>query len=72
MENKRKTKLYVKNFPLHMKEENLKEIFIDSKEIKIVRNYAIVEFNSEEEALNALNSKKNMDIYESKLHVEFY
>jgi len=72
VENKRKTKLYVKNFPLHMKEENLKEIFIDSKEIKIVRNYAIVEFNSEEDALNALNSKKNMDIYDSKLHVEFY
>lgn len=55
-----------------MKEENLKEIFIDSKEIKIVRNYAIVEFNSEEDALNALNSKKNMDIYDLKLHVEFY
>ena len=55
-----------------MKEENLKEIFIDSKEIKIVSYYAIVEFNSEEDALNALNSKKNMDIYDSKLHVEFY
>lgn len=38
-----------------MKEENLKEIFIDSKEIKIVSYYAIVEFNSEEDALNALN-----------------
>ena len=72
MENKRKTKLYVKNFPSHMKEENLKEIFIDSKEIKIVSYYAIVEFNSEEDALNALNSKKNMDIYDLKLHVEFY
>ena len=35
-----------------MKEENLKEIFIDSKDIKIVSYYAIVEFNSEEDALN--------------------
>jgi hypothetical protein len=57
-----------------MKEEDLKQIFIDSIKIKILKSYAIVEFKSEADALNAINEKNGIALYDNdaKLHVEFY